>query len=30
MLRKRLFWIVALALVLTASGGYWYYSNIYL
>jgi HlyD family secretion protein len=30
MLRKRLFWIVALALVLTVSGGYYYYSNIYL
>lgn len=31
MLRKRLFWIVVLALVLTASGGgYYYYSNIYL
>jgi HlyD family secretion protein len=30
MLRKRLLWIVALALVLTAAGGYYYYSNVYL
>jgi RND family efflux transporter MFP subunit len=31
MLRKRLFWIIVLALVLVASGsGYFYYNNVYL
>jgi HlyD family secretion protein len=31
MLRKKLFWIIVLALVLTASGGgYYYYNNVYL
>ena len=30
MFRKKLFWIVALALVLVASGGGYYYKNVYL